>query len=137
MRIYVAAKWEKRPLARTVMTLLEHAGHTITHDWTGEEECGRTGHELRDFLGRCAQADLDGVRHSEAIFVLHHDALCGGLVEVGVALADPERHIIVIGGQGAKVQPIFYKLPRVQHFEDLWSAVQYLADVEKKRSRVA
>ena len=136
MRVYVAAKFEDAVEARAVMNGLEQEGHEITHDWTHEDEAGRTGMELDHYLGGCAQGDLEGVRAAEAIIVLHHDRLCGGLVELGAALADPDKIVAVVGGMDAAVQPIFYRLPAVNHFNAARQAIAYLGLVERLRSAV-
>ncbi len=108
-RIYVAGRFRRYEECRALMDDLVAVGHTITHDWTRTEEFGDDGHpkatdgDLDRYAQRChAVDDLRGVRTADMLVVLAHDSLCGGLIEVGAALAygvpvwicDPWRHTI-------------------------------------------
>ncbi len=86
MRLYVAAKFEDARRARAVMDFAQTRGHVVTHDWTGEDSTGLEGAERSAYMGRCAVEDLEGVRKADAVVVLAHPALFGGMVEVGVAI---------------------------------------------------
>ena len=79
MKIYVAAKWEDKDRAQEVQRLLRDAGHTITYDWTvNEEECGAQ-----------VENDIDGVRGADAFVGIFEQDLkyAGALMEFGAALA--------------------------------------------------
>lgn len=104
MRIYVAGKWEERERVRTIMALLRTVGHTITHDWTRNDE--RMSRES-------ARGDLNGVVSAEAVvFLAEHDLpYKGSLVEVGIAIG---RNIPVYVLGNACDSCIFWQLPLVQ-----------------------
>lgn len=127
MKVYVAAKWERKDDARACFAELRRFGHVITHDWTAEDDAGMTpGPEHDSYLAKCADLDVQGVCRADALIVLHHDALAGGLVEMGMALAFQDRPVIVVGAAGAARQPIFYRLPRVAHVATMEEAVVML-----------
>lgn len=134
MRVYVIGKYEEKAKIRTLMLSLAEAGHDITHDWTREDAGRGTGAERLRNLRRRAQADYQGVRDAEAVIVLHHPQLCGGLVEFGVAAADPSKILCVIGSQDpvARRHPIFYWLPEVRFFESESSLLRFLEQVSKE-----
>ena len=77
--IYVAAKYEDAPHAREVMAQLIAAGHTITYDWTTNEQVS----------DEQAWADMEGVLNADAFVLIAEKDLnyCGALVELGMALA--------------------------------------------------
>lgn len=78
MKVYVAAKWEERNRAREVMFRLVEAGHTITYDWTVQEQ--ESGYQ--------AEADIDGVVKANAYVGVFEKDLnyVGALIELGAAL---------------------------------------------------
>ena len=127
MRIYVATSFLNRNEARRVMVLLRAAGHSITHDWTYEDPYGRVGPELQRYFGECAATDVAAVVAADALLVLHHERGRGMLVELGIALADPAKPILVVGAP--PFAPIFYALPRVRHFPAIGPALQALGEV--------
>lgn len=108
MRVYVAAKFEEATRARGVMAELEIAGHTITHDWTGED-IERFPRDAA-YRQRCAEEDLRGVRTADAVVVLNHPLLFGGAAEMGMAclLGLP----VYVVGRHIR-ENIFYNLPNV------------------------
>jgi hypothetical protein len=115
------------------MKLLEDHGHEITEDWTrGEDSTDLFGAERLATLQRSAAADERGVREAEGVIVVHHDQLCNGLVEFGIALADPRKVLCVLGRPSptARRQPIFYQNPRVKFFQDPEEAAQFLNECE-------
>ena len=79
MRIYVATKWERRDRAKGLIQQLIAAGHTITYDWTAQEQDSP----------RQAVADLHGVATADVVVILAEEDLPyrGTYVELGVALA--------------------------------------------------
>lgn len=113
-RIYVAAKFEDALFARAVMGMLALAGHEITHDWTNETIEGKRGLEVLDTYQEAAVADADGVKTADALVLIHHDNLRGGLVELGVALGC-EIPVIIVGGAGWSYPLPFYVHPDVIH----------------------
>jgi hypothetical protein len=108
MRVYVAAKYENRDRASDIMALLRKARHTITYDWTQNEQVSADQ----------AVADYNGVMTAEAfVLVAEEDAaFCGALVELGIALGRGIPCYVI--GHALDERCIFLKLPQLRrHFE--------------------
>lgn len=103
MKIYVATKWEEAPRAQEVMRQLKEAGHTITYDWTRQEQESTSQ----------AIADWEGVMSADALVLIVEKKLYykGAWVEFGLAAAR-QIPIYVIGHAGDKC--LFLKLPNVK-----------------------
>jgi len=108
MKIYVAAKWEERPRAQEVMAQLVRAGHTITYNWTLNE----------NFTQACAVLDANGVKDADVVLALvEKDLPYQGLwVEVGIAVGRGIP-VMLVGDYGEK--NIFTLLPLVQRVKSV------------------
>lgn len=120
MKIYVAAKWEEKDLARDLMTLLEEHGHTITYDWT---QCSVCDTEQ-------AQKDRKGVMTADAFVGLfvRDLAYCGAIAEFGMACAREIPCVLI--GHAIDVEQgkcIFTQLPNVHNVETPADAISYLS----------
>lgn len=111
MRIYVAAKFEEAERARAFMDRVEPGIGRITHDWTNEDPA--TPEAL---LAGCASKDVQGAATADAVVLLWHPALQGGLVEIGVALG--LGITVVIVGAPAAARCIFFRLCQRVETED-------------------
>lgn len=128
MKVYVAAKFENKEEARAAQALLREAGHTITHDWTGEDATGITGAALREYLTTAAAGDVRGVLDADAILLIHDDRGQGLYIEFGMALACVSGPIVVVRGlSNAARIPIFYYLPGIHHVETIEEAVALIS----------
>jgi hypothetical protein len=116
VKVYVATKWENRFAAWNWMRKLESKGHVITHDWTQED----AGNADNDYLRTCAAKDVQGVKDCDALVLINHPAVCGALVEFGIALG-LGKHLILVDYDGPSA--IFYRLPNVYHVKNLAEAV--------------
>lgn len=136
MKGYVIGKFEDKANVKRLISDLKYDGHEITFDWTDEDSTDITGAERIRYLRRCAENDKNGVLSADFVIVLHHDQLCGGLFEMGLAAADPHRLILVVNGityldPVARRQPIFYWLPNIHHFESTHGARRFLLQSQK------
>lgn len=79
MKLYVAGKYEDKMRVREVMDQFITAGHSITYDWTTNEQVSQDQ----------AMADMAGVAEADAVVLVVEKALpyAGTLVEFGIALA--------------------------------------------------
>lgn len=101
MKLYVATRWENRRYARMMMFKLVEAGHTITYDWTLNEEASTA----------TAQRDLQGVREADALVLLADlPNMMGAWVEFGAAAI---RGIPIYVAGNADSRCIFLHLPNV------------------------
>jgi hypothetical protein len=131
---YVIGKYEHAVLLHKFMEELKADGHEITCDWTvGLNPAEFVGRMRMDILRQAARADLSGVLNAQFVVVLHHPELCNGLVELGAALADPNKIICMLNGNdpAARRNPLFYWLPEVHHFETFGAIKRFLSQLGK------
>ena len=116
MKIYVATKYEEAPRARQVMGLLIAHGHTITYNWTWNEQSS----------SEQAHKDMQGVLDADALVLIIEKDLQykGALVEVGIALGKGIP-VYVIGSYFDNC--IFSALPQVHQGIDSLVQVRDLA----------
>jgi hypothetical protein len=103
MKIYVASKYEEKERVREVQEQLRQAGHTITYDWTNNEQ----------ITTQQAENDFWGVVEAEALVLIAEKDLhyCGALVEFGIALG---RGIpVYVLGSALDDRCIFLRLFRI------------------------
>jgi len=102
MKVYVATKLEEKERARAVMAELRAMGHTITYDWTTNDQVNQEQ----------AMNDFEGVLEADALVLIAERDLpyCGTLVEFGMALA-LNIPVYVLGN--ALDRCIFMRLPEI------------------------
>jgi hypothetical protein len=88
-KVYVAGTWENRTLVKTIMSVVEGAGHVITTDWTTHEG---------DRDDEYAREDFEAVKACD-VFVLMDPARAsrGKFTELGMALAYGKK-VVLYGG---------------------------------------
>lgn len=129
MKVYVATKWSRRAEAQEVIATLRSLGHTITHDWTQEEDppAGTPEADMAMFYAECAADDVNGVLDADAVIFLHDPAARGMYVEFGLALSAGVKAIVVDGlGDPTATCPVFYYLPEVEHVSSVEAALDVL-----------
>lgn len=113
MRVYVASSTANIDRVEQAYERLEELGHTITHKWTLQvRELGDA--EDKDLTPQhqhqLAQGDFRGVKNAELVVVLGHPAVCGALIELGMAIALRKRAWVV--GEFPRV-PVFFHMGQV------------------------
>lgn len=131
MKIYVASKFEEGPFVKKVMESLESAGHTITHDWTGESSAGKEGDELKQYLLKCATWDLEGVMSCDLLLLLNHPHGKGMFTEMGIALA-LRKPVIIVKPEVAN--NIFFHLPECRSVATVGDAIELIQKMNKEVS---
>jgi hypothetical protein len=129
LKIYVATKFEQAAYAKKVMEALESAGHSITHDWTGEVSEGKEEDELKQFLLKCASADFEGVRNCDLLLLLNHQHGKGMFTELGMALAFNKKVIVI---DGWKANNIFFSLPNCTMVKTVGEAIDLIQTIGKE-----
>jgi hypothetical protein len=139
LKIYVCSKFEEKPRCRAMQELLRNAGHEITLDWTQfEDPPGWDGDVATatpaqaEFLCGCAQKDWAGVLNADLVVVLTHPNLRGGLIEMGIAIANGIPVIAV----GPHYRTVFFLLPDVALVRtdaDVLPFIQTLLEAAAKR----
>ena len=123
MRVYVAGKFEEKEAVRAAQAALRARGHIISYDWT-EHEIATADHAA------CAEADLNGVLDADALLLLWHPSLRGGLVELGAALCSCV-YVIVVGCPPLHEQPnVFFHHLGVRHVATVEDAVAWIEAME-------
>lgn len=118
MNIYVAGKVKDGCIGcvQTLMKDLRAAGHNITYDWT---QCDIRKPFDDDVAGsrEAAALMLEGVRSADLFILLYEEGLYGAMVELGTALADPTRPVLlVLHDEDAPIRDsIFFWYPQVEH----------------------
>jgi hypothetical protein len=129
MKVYVAGRWTRKTEAREAQRALVAAGHSITHDWTAADDTGMAGEEQIAYHSEQARADVEGVFRADALVLLHDNTGRGLFVELGLALADPCKAIVVIGAPRDAEACVFYHLPWIAHVATVAEAVAALSPV--------
>lgn len=128
MKFFVSTSFDNRAAAVELMKLLTAAGHTLTHDWTGESVDGLWGKAREEYLVRCALEDRKGVKAADVLIALAHQDGKGMFVEMGIAIAH-DIPIVVVNRERA--EQVFYALPNhyfVDTLEQAVEKVKWLAD---------
>jgi superfamily I DNA and RNA helicase len=118
VKVYVASKFENTKAVREAYEALKQDGHTITHDWTGENADGLSG----DYLRSCAEKDVSGVAKGQGFLMLNHERIAGGNTELGIAIALKKFIVVIDGKHPDKPSNIFFNLPDVHHAANIAQA---------------
>ena len=79
MKVYVAGQLRDTQAVRAVQREIEHAGHTLTHDWTHDLELSDGYADQPARSAEIARTDLSGVMTADADVVLASSAEPGGV----------------------------------------------------------
>jgi len=129
MNIYVASQFQNHRNAKALMGNLQHAGHTITHDWTSNARAVEAGDldpstltpgDWRDI----GEAEFQGVVTADVLVVLH-PGLLSTHTEFGIALGAGVPVVLV--GEPEQMIP-FYALGRVERVAGTVELLGFLGD---------
>jgi nucleoside 2-deoxyribosyltransferase len=112
MKVYVAAPWIHKEIAKNVQEFLISAGHVVTSKWVDTPDHDQNA---CDTMQAEAIMDREDVRKAEVLVLLNLAKSEGKATEFGMALAW-EKPCIIVGKQEGNV---FYHLPGVQMAKDL------------------
>lgn len=121
MKVYIAAPWVDRELAREFAKRVEDRGITITHKWweiEGEES------DIEK-MEQCARLDWNGVADADRLILLNTRKSEGKAFEQGLACAFGIP-IIAVGIRGAESKNVFHYLPDytwVDDTEGVWDVL--------------
>lgn len=122
MKLYVASKFTNKQEVRSLMTLLEADGHTITHDWTDDDAKGLEGEELETYLALNAVACIKGILDAQAFILLARPNMAGAFTELGLAMGIGRSVLILDAFKSGNQENIFYNMPNnglFQHVPNL------------------
>lgn len=132
MKIYIAAPWKDRELAKATAAQLEGIGHSITHKWWKQEADNENEHMKsyldvysHEFLKECALDDRMGVFNADAMLLLDTQKSEGKAVEQGLAIAY-NIPIIAVGRLGSQSMNVFHHLDNYQWVETIDDAIEKL-----------
>lgn len=86
MKVYVAGKFEDKPLIRELQEKLNAAGHTLAYDWTTHKPI-KPYAENQDLASQYSVNELNGIINSDVFIYLSHEKGTTLLMEFGAALA--------------------------------------------------
>lgn len=110
LKFYIAAAYERRGEALALALALEHVGYELGCQWVyGGEETPDTP------AAYWAVLDMDEVKAAPWFIHLSDGKGTGNYVELGLALADPNKYISVIGPNST----LFHSIPGLEQFADL------------------
>lgn len=117
MNIYLATAFACKEDFRMMKSLLEAAGHTISHDWSVDDIGTRTGMEKEIYLMECCIGCLNGIADSDVFILLARPSMAGAFVELGVAIGCGKPVILLDAFKTGHQDPIFYHLPNSGLFQ--------------------
>ncbi len=121
MKIYLAAPWVDREQMPAIADELEARGHKITHPWWTVEvdDMDVPAHK------KCAQQDVAGVFHADAVLLINSKKSEGKSVEQGIAIA-LGRPIVAVGKLGEHSQNVFHYLDDYHWVDSLSEAYRVI-----------
>lgn len=131
MRIYIAARFSRRPAAHALAKALAYRGHTITSRWVMPDAdhvlpTGLSAQAADAERARFAHEDLADMYAADTCVSLmeepRNDGRGGRHVEFGFMLAQGAA-MVIIGPR----ETVFHHLPKVQHYP---SVAAYLAELD-------
>ena len=127
MKIYIAARYDRRDEMRTVARALRGAGATFTSNWLGETGplSAQMGDDSDDFYKMTSYVDLRDIESADIVLFFAEDPLVGTPrggrhVEFGYALAKG-KVVCVIGPK----ENVYHYHPRVYHYPTLTAFMEY------------
>jgi nucleoside 2-deoxyribosyltransferase len=121
MKIYLASSFLNKYNARQAMSMIENAGHTITHDWTTHPTTDSTRGLKKESV-----EDLKGVENCD-IFILLWPGRMGSNAELGAALAYG-KPCILVGGINP-LDSVYFNHPRCRRVGTITDAINILEEV--------
>lgn len=122
-RVYIAARFSRRPEAHEIAKWLQHQGHTITSRWVLPNDdhvlpTGLSAQAEDAERQRFALGDWEDVRVAGWCISLteppRNNSRGGRHVEFGMAIALGHR-LTVIGPR----ETVFHHLPNIEHYENM------------------
>lgn len=126
-KVYLAAPWIAREDAKAFAKTLTAFGYVITHNWW-DYEGENQDDEYHDFLRKCAEQDVQGVKDADVVVVMNSSKSEGKAVEQGLAIA-LNKPIIIIGEIGSVSKNVFHYLPCYTWVSDYEDALDKLREV--------
>jgi len=133
MKIYIAARFSRRPECNDLAHKLQALGHTITSRWAKPDSdhvspTGLSQQAADSERRRFATEDVEDMEAAEAMVSLmetpRNNSRGGRHVEFGFALARGQK-LFIIGPR----ETVFHHLPQVQHFETVDEFLHHLVFV--------
>lgn len=131
MKIYIAARFSKRPECNELAHALQAQGHTITSRWVKPDSdhvlpTGLSAQAADKERERFAVEDLEDVQACELLVSLQEEprnnSRGGRHVEFGLAIGLDKR-VACIGPR----ETVFHHLPGVEHFEGVEQFLKFTA----------
>lgn len=127
MKIYIAARFDKKEEVRGLQKLLSEKGHEITADWTLHKPI-KPYNENSEIAKDYATEDVNGAKDCDVFMLLTDEAGTGMYVELGVAilshLQSGKPKIYAVGEHISR--SMFYFHPSVNRRENIGQVLKEL-----------
>ena len=136
MKVYIAAKFEKKEEVRSLYKILSEMGHNITSDWTLHKMIRpyKKNHELAE---EYSIEDINGVKDCDVFILLTDEEKSSGAhVELGAAILSNIKSgkpiIYVIGSHTAN--SMFYFHPSVKRMDNIEEVLSEIKTINKREA---
>lgn len=127
MKIYIAARFDKKEEVRGLQKMLSEKGHEISADWTLHKPI-KPYDQNQEIAASYAIEDVDGVKDCDVFILLTDEAGTGMYVELGVAilshLQSGKPKIYAVGERISR--SMFYFHPSVNRRENIGQVLKEL-----------
>lgn len=87
MKIYIAAKLDRKKEVKAIIKKFEKSGHKIVVDWTEDAKLKKPYEDKKDIIRKRIERDVIGIKESDLFILLASAGKNRGMyVELGVAL---------------------------------------------------
>lgn|SRR3990167_7712087 len=126
MKVYVASAYGNREHVQEVFTILQDAGHVVSHDWTTEsaDHLPHGSPEYYRYLEQCGARDYLGIMDAHVLLLLAHPEMKDTRTELGIALGCGMQILVV---DHPEVHSVFYGHHRVTRYPTVDAAIYALA----------
>lgn len=125
MRVYIAAPWAHKTMARSIGQQFEEAGHEVTEKWWDHAEVTKGDPGWEAELVEQGIKDLLGVANADLFVLVNTKKSEGKATEFGYAMA-LEKEIIALGRPGAYSMNVFHFHPQIKWFRTAEEALEWL-----------
>ena len=132
LKIYVAGKFEKKPIVLDLYERLKTMGHEISYDWTKHIEIKPYSKHI-ELATKYSDSEINGILQSDVFIYLSDSEGTTLKMEVGAAIMAKKiigkpRHIYIVGEHNDK-SPWFMNEGLVKRFDNIDDV---LKDIERQ-----
>jgi len=135
MKIYIAARFDKKQEIQNLHKRLQKLGHEITDDWTLHKQA-KPYNKNMDISRKYSVEGINAARNCDVFIILSDEAGTGMYVELGAAISSNLEHgkpnIYVVGGYTSR--SMFYFHPSINRRKTIDEVLKEIEKPSKKRT---